>query len=267
MRKGSLRSTLKKVPWARKTYQQLLRIGRFTQRRVKYVEFKREFSKFKEMSDRIDQRFVVRWSHRNPRLTEKTATQDYDRHYIYHTAWAARILAETGPKLHIDISSSLYFVVQASAFIPFRYYDYRPADLRLNNLSAEAADLLRLPFPDRSIKSLSCLSVVEHIGLGRYGDPIDPTGDIKACKELSRVLAVGGSLLFVVPVGKPRVEFNAHRIYSYDQVVVQFPELVLKEFTLIPDRHEDGHLIKNATREMADAQLFGCGCFWFQRLS
>jgi len=47
------------------------------------------------------------------------------------------------------------------------------------------------------------MNVVEHVGLGRYGEPLDPEGDIKAMRELRRVLAPGGSLLFVVPVGRP----------------------------------------------------------------
>ena len=51
-----------------------------------------------------------------------------------------------------------------------------------------------------------------------YLSPIDPEGDLKAVKELSRVVTKGGSLLFVVPVGKPRIQFNAHRIYSYKKI-------------------------------------------------
>src|ERR1035437_9128085 len=62
--------------------------------------------------------------------------------------------------------------------------------------------------------SVSCLHVAEHIGLGRYGDPIDPLGTNKALLELQRVLAPGGVLLFSMPVGRERVEFNAQRIWD-----------------------------------------------------
>jgi hypothetical protein len=110
------------------------------------------------------------------------------------------------------------------------------------------------------------MHVVEHIGLGRYGDPLDPDGDLKAISELKRVMAVGGSLLFVAPIGKSRIMFNAHRIYSYDQIMSYFSDLEAKEFTLIPDDPQDGGLINNATKEMADAQRYGCGCFWFRKL-
>lgn len=227
--------------------------------------FVREFRRFSRLAVQSPERFPLRWTDRLPYLDEKTTTTSFDRHYIYHTAWAARVLAQTKPEFHVDISSSLYFCSLVSAFLPVKFYDYRPADLSLPNLSVEAADLTALSFPSQSLASLSCLHVVEHIGLGRYGDRLDPDGDLKAISELQRVLAAGGTLLFVVPVGKPRIMFNAHRIYSYEQIISSFPELELKEFALIPDDPKDGGLIYQATREMADAQRYGCGCFWFVR--
>ena len=85
--------------------------------------------------------------------------------------------------------------------------------------------------------------------------------------QLSRVLAPGGHLLFVVPVGRPRIQFNAHRIYAYDQVLQSFPGLDLVEFSLVPDRSDpDGSaLVINATKQQSDRQRYGCGCFHFRR--
>lgn len=200
-----------------------------------------------------------------PRLGDNTSGTEFDRHYVYHPAWAVRILAETRPAEHVDISSSLYFCSMLSAFIPTHFYDYRPADLWLDNLVADHADILALPFKDESLASLSCMHVVEHIGLGRYGDPLDPLGDLKAIAELKRVLAPGGNLLFVVPVGRPRIMFNAHRIYSYTQILSYFGDLKLMEFSLVPDNVADGGLIRNAMSDMADAQNYGCGCFFFRK--
>ena len=77
------------------------------------------------------------------------------------------------------------------------------------------------------------MHVVEHIGLGRYGDPVDYDGDLKAIAELQRVLAPGGNLFFVVPVGQPRIMFNAHRVYSLRTDFVEaFNTFELKEFSL-----------------------------------
>ncbi len=240
-------------------------IKRCVSQLVAQLRFQQEFMRFKSLASRsATQRFTVRWQDRYPCLGDKTAITGFDHHYIYHTAWAARIVAQTRPVRHVDISSSLYFCALVSAFIPVQFYEYRPADLHLGNLSSELADLLALPFANASINSLSCMHVVEHIGLGRYGDPLDPDGDLKAIAELKRVLANGGSLLFVVPVGKPKIMFNAHRIYSYSQIASAFADLQLQQFALITDNGQEG-LIENAPTEMADAQTYGCGCFWFTR--
>lgn len=228
-----------------------------------YFPFLAEWKRFKTLSKKDhDQRFKFSGKDLYPILHEKTAVTYFDRHYIYHPAWAARKIAAIKPAVHTDISSTLHFCTQLSAFVPVNFYDYRPADIRLSNLTSGSADLLHLPFEDSSIQSLSCMHTVEHIGLGRYGDPLDPTGDIKAMKELQRVLAVGGSLLFVVPVGKPRVMFNAHRVYSYELILQSFSELKLKEFSLLPD---EGYFIENANPALVSDQNYGCGCFLFTK--
>lgn len=224
-----------------------------------------DYLRFRSLAKNGRRRFSLRWRDRYPCLADKTNKTSFDRHYIFHPAWASRILAETSPEYHVDISSTLYFCSLISAFIPVHFYDYRPADLDLSGLTSGAVDLLALAFADQSIKSLSCMHVVEHVGLGRYGDPLDPDGDLKAISELKRVLAVGGDLLFVVPVGRPEIMFNAHRIYAYEQILEYFMGLTLKEFALIPDDSTAGGLIRNATKEMADMQKYGCGCFWFKR--
>jgi SAM-dependent methyltransferase len=229
-----------------------------------YLAYLREYCTFKNLSG-VDSRFRQEWKDRYPRIYDKTSATGFDRHYIYHPAWAARIVAQNMPAFHVDISSTLHFCTIVSAFVPVKFYDYRPADIQLPGLDSEAADLLSLPFANDSIISLSCMHVVEHVGLGRYGEPLDPDGDLKAVAELKRVLAPGGSLLFVVPIGKPIIAFNAHRIYSYDQVVTCFSELKLREFTLIPDTPDDVGPILQATREFADNQTYGCGCFWFKK--
>ncbi len=200
-----------------------------------------------------------------PCLNDKTETTGFDSHYVYHTAWAARMLAKTNPKLHIDISSSIYFVSIASAFIPIKFYDYRPAELELNNIVSEHADIISLPFEDNSIESLSCMHVVEHIGLGRYGDPIDPEGDLKAIKELKRVLKPEGYLLFVAPIGKQKLAFNAHRIYSFESILLYFSGFDLLESAIVADRDKGGKLVSPITKDIADRQDYGCGCFLFKK--
>jgi hypothetical protein len=232
----------------------------FRQRR-KHKRFHAEFEEFK---GRSDGRLATSWDDRFPCLDDRTETTEFDPHYTYHTAWAARQLTRERPAEHVDISSSLYFCTIVSAFIPIRFYDVRPAKLVLSGLKSSAANLMALPFPDASIKSLSCMHTIEHIGLGRYDAVIDPDGDLKAARELCRVLALGGLLLMVVPMSKPRVRFNGDRLYDYDSLVGLFPNLAVEEFALIPDDISKGMVIDGA-RELSKSQKYGCGCFAFRK--
>jgi hypothetical protein len=111
------------------------------------------------------------------------------------------------------------------------------------------------------------MHTLEHIGLGRYGDPIDPEGDLKAIKGLKKVLAKDGSLLIVVPVGKPRIEFNAHRIYSYEQIISYFvdDEVYLQEFAFIPEFEKDGGIVRGVNPDLVKSSHYACGCFWFKK--
>ncbi len=232
---------------------------RFPKRIVRFFEYTGEFIKYRSQNDK---RFSVHFGDAYPCLNDKIKQTPFDQHYIYHPAWAARILAQTKPVEHVDVSSILSFGATLSAFIPVRFYDYRPAELNLSNFHSDFADLKQLPFENDSIDSLSCMHTIEHIGLGRYGDELDTKGDLKAIEELKRVLKPGGTLLFVTPIGKPRIEMNAHRIYSYEMIKEYFSPLILNEFSLIPD---EGGLINNADPALAALQQYGCGCFWFKK--
>jgi SAM-dependent methyltransferase len=232
-----------------------------TYRRIGYLAQYRDFVR----QNRVQRpEFRADWADRWARLDDNTGHLPFDSHYVYHTAWAARVVAEIRPTKHIDISSYSYFATIASAFVPMEFYDYRPAAIELPNLKCDAADLCNLSFPDQSIESLSCMHTIEHIGLGRYGDPLDPQGDRRALAELARVVAPGGSLLVVVPTGHPRIQFNAHRIYDPQMIEQGLPELSLHKWSLLPDDATKG-LIDNPTREFALQQRYGCGCYWFKR--
>lgn len=214
-----------------------------------------------------DPRFQMTARHLYPCVTDATESTGFDRHYTFHTAWAARVLANTKPAVHYDVGSAIYFSTIVSAFIPVRFYDVRPARLTLSNLVSAQANLTQLPFDSNSIASLSCMHVMEHVGLGRYGDALDPQGDVKAIEELKRVVRPGGDLLFVVPLGgKARIQFNAHRIYTADLVKSSFQShFDLQEWTLIPEDPADGDLIVNPPTALVDRQFYGCGCFWFKK--
>ncbi len=232
---------------------------------VRLPRFLREFRRYREMQRARGEAASAGWGHLYPCLDDRTAGTPFDRHYVFHVGWALRSILAARPGLHVDVSSAISFVVALSASLPVVFFDMRPARLPVSGLMTGAADLLRLPFRDGALASVSCLHVLEHVGLGRYGDTLDPEGDRKAARELARVLAPGGTLYLVVPVGTPRVEFNAHRVYAPIGVDELFSDLRREELALIPDRPEDGDLIANPPSALLERQVFGCGCFRFRR--
>jgi SAM-dependent methyltransferase len=235
-------------------------VKKFIKSLINFWYFYKDYLNFKK---NIDERFDVKITNWHVCLGEKNIKQSFDAHYLYHPAWAARIIAKTNPAKHVDIASILSFATLVSAFVPVEYYDYRPANLKLSNLSSRHCDLVQLDFADNSINSLSCMHTIEHIGLGRYGDRIDPQGDLKAMAELKRVVRPGGDLLFVTPVGQPKLKFNANRVYSFEFINQIFSDFELVDFSLVLD---DGSFVQNADPVLVAKQLDGCGCFWFKKL-
>lgn len=233
-------------------------IKKSAERKPDLSDFQKEF----ELFNSIDKKKKLQnsWEDIYPWLSDKTSVTTFDAHYIYHPAWAARIIKRINPNKHIDISSTLHFCTILSAFVPTEFYDYRPAELNLSSLLSEKTDLTNLIFKSDSIESISCMHTIEHVGLGRYGDAIDPDGDLKAIAELQRVIKKGGSLLLVTPVGKPRIQFNAHRIYSFELINNLFKDFDLKDFSLINDA---GKYLENADPALVQHLTYGCGCFWY----
>jgi len=187
----------------------------------------------------------------NPQLRDWTPTSPFDPHYTYQDAWAAREIFGRRPARHVDVGSRISYVMGLTAFVPVVFIDLRPLEVEFPNFESRAGTLLDLPFEDRRIESLSCLHVAEHVGLGRYRDPLDPHGTEKAAGELERVLAPGGQLYFSLPVGRPRTAFNAHRVHDPRAVPALFPELRLEAFAGVDD---DGTFHE----ELEPAALAGC---------
>ena len=140
--------------------------------------------------------------------------------------------------------------------------DIRPFETDLKDLIVKKGTILNMSFKENSVNSLSCLHVAEHIGLGRYGDKLDPEGTKKACKELSRILAVNGNLYFSVPVGKQKTYFNAHRVHSPRTIIEYFKGLKLVELSGVTD---SGRFIENIGIDILEKSNYACGLFWFRK--
>lgn len=144
-------------------------------------------------------------------------------HYFHQDLLVAARIYRAAPPRHCDVGSRLDgFVAHVASFMDVEVLDVRPPPAsgphriayRQVDVAGELpADLLG------AAPSLSCLHALEHFGLGRYGDHIDPDGHLRGLAGLRRLLAPGGTLYLSVPIGRPRVQFNAHRIFAVPQLL------------------------------------------------
>lgn len=146
-------------------------------------------------------------------IDERTATTPLDRWYFYQDVWTYRRVVEADPEWLLDVGSTALLVGILSQVLPVTSVDVRPLPVELPGLTCQRGDITALPFEDGTVPMASSMSVIEHIGLGRYGDALDAHGSERACRELQRVLRPGGRLLLSFPTGAEyRTLFNAHRI-------------------------------------------------------
>ena len=221
----------------------------------KYLQFTKEFKLFLRFGDNLNFKNIL-WY---PCLFDNTDTTPIEPVYFFQDTWAAKKIFDLKPSHHFDIGSSAKTIGILSQFVPITMIDIRPLDLKLKGLNFKQGSILKLPFDDQTIDSLSSLCVIEHIGLGRYGDQIDTFGSEKAIVEIKRVMKVGGILLISLPVDREnKVFFNAHRTFTRNYIVSMF-----SEFDILDEKYQYGN-------EMFDYydlnKGFGTGLFAFKKV-
>lgn len=218
--------------------------------------FLNDYKKIKSQTQNPN--FELSYGNFLPALTDKTATTPLDPIYFYQDSWAASKIFAQKPTHHFDIGSAAKTIGILSQFVPITMIDIRPIALKLHNLHFLEGSITQLPMPSNSVESLSSLCVVEHIGLGRYGDPIDSYGSEKAIEELKRVCAPSGTVLFSVPVDATgKVYFNAHRAFAPAYIKQQFVG-----FELLDEQYIYG----TAMQPAYDPQKgYGVGLYYFKK--
>lgn len=194
-----------------------------------------------------------------PCLYDNTeTTNNIEPTYFYQDSWAFERIIADKPTKHIDIGSHHKFVALLSKVVDLTMVDIRPLSLPLNTIKFLKGSILDLPFEDNSVESLSSICVVEHIGLGRYGDPIDPHGSKKALDEIHRVLKVGGNFYMSVPVEKEnKIYFNAHRAFNEEYLLNE----LLSEYEVIDKAYIYQY---EFCRDLRDR--FGTGCYHLRKI-
>ncbi len=195
-----------------------------------------------------------------PVLRERFETNgDLKSHYFHEDLLTARRVFENKPQKHVDVGSRVDgFVAHVASFREIEVFDIRPQTTAVKNIRFVTADFMNIPesltgYTD----SLSSLNVLEHFGLGRYGDPIDIEGDKKGLENMRKVLKPGGKFYLSVPIGPQRIEFNAHRVFSLAYLLKLLqPHFTIDRYSFVDDEgdlHEDVGLTENQV-----ASNYGC---------
>ena len=187
---------------------------------VKILSFKHYFKFLKNRKEWINQGGSITHNH--------MILSDYDSksgimkgHYFHQDLLVAKFVNDEQPKRHIDIGSRVDgFVAHVASFREIEVLDIRPlGKSEHENIKFIQADLMN-PQDLGDVDSISCLHVIEHFGLGRYGDPIDIDGHNKGIANLVDMLSKDGRLYISFPIAyKDEVHYNANRVLSMDTIL------------------------------------------------
>jgi len=175
--------------------------------------------------------------------TSRTVEYDFIMRSIPSKARKILDVGSTGSLLPLKLAKQGYNVYSIDSR---EYHECHP------NLTFMKGDILRSSFPDDFFDLVVCVSTIEHIGLGAYGDPRYENGDKLVAKEFGRILKEGGTLLLSTPFsGKYKVlpwMGSYERIYDYDRLKSLFEgwEIRLEEY-YIPKKAK--HWVKASRKE------------------
>jgi hypothetical protein len=188
-------------------------------------------------------------------------------HYFHQDLLVATLIHKANPVRHIDVGSRMDgFIAHVASFRDIEVIDVRPLkNLVHTQIKFTQANLMMLDHSMVGIcDSLSCLHALEHFGLGRYGDPIDPMGHIKGFNNLHKMLNSGGTLYISFPIGKSEVHFNAHRVFEPREILKWADGLFdLARFDYVDDA---GDLHCNTDLASPPELKYGCGIYTLRKI-
>ena len=225
-----------------------------------FIRFLKDRSRFKKLGGKI--------SHIMPEFGDfSEAAGKAKGHYFHQDLFVSSLIRKESPKRHIDIGSRIDgFVAHVASFREIEVLDIRKLEQSVHkNIVFQQQDITK---EDEKLvsctDSLSCLHALEHFGLGRYGDNVDPQGHIKGYKNLVKMLKDEGLLYISFPIAAVSVVcFNTHRIFEPSEVLTWSDEMSLKLFAFVDDC---GDLHTSADVGKLPKLDYGCGIYVLKKI-
>ena len=194
--------------------------------------------------------------------------------YFWQDLLVARAIHAAKPVKHVDIGSRVDgFVAHVASFREIEVFDVRPISTTVPGVVFHQADLMdRASLPKAEelgyCDSLSCLHTIEHFGLGRYGDPINPQGYKGGIANMAQLLRPGATFYLSTPIGQERVEFNANWVFDPRSIVrcAEDAGLSLQKLIVITPTHGPQE-VSNDAAALADLAVtrYQLGLFIFTK--
>ena len=160
---------------------------------VEHSFFMKDVEEYRKLNKRKN--FEIQEQYMWPVIEDRYLAAGAIGNYFWQDLWAARLIIKSKVKAHFDIGSRLDgFIAHLLAVnIQVTMIDVREFPGEVEGLSAIVDDATSLSqIQDDSIESMSALCSLEHFGLGRYGDTVDPEACFKCFDNIQRKLRVGG---------------------------------------------------------------------------
>lgn len=119
----------------------------------------------------------------------------------------------SGPILDIGCCGSQFPIALASRGFRVVGIDFNPYPYRHPGFCAVRGDAMKFPFATGCFGAVLAVSVIEHVGVGHYGDPSAMEGDRAVAGEIARVLQPGGRVVITVPFGVAQTD-DFQRVYD-----------------------------------------------------
>lgn len=192
--------------------------------------------------------------------------------YMLFEHWCAKHIYKERPAMHYDIGGRFEgFINRLLTFDQeVTMIDIRPFKYEIDGLHFVQSDALLLEnIADESVESLSCLGVLHSMGLGRYGDAINPDAWEICLKSIQRVMKKGGKVYIADSVGKECLQFNLGRIFYAETIVNALNEMELLEYTVTDETKDCEHYydVNCGLHDYDDNENHRVfGCFKFKKI-
>lgn len=181
--------------------------------------------------------------------TSRSREYDFIMNNISHSKATILDMGSVGSLLPLKLAEKGHIVYVVDTR---EYHEKHP------NITSVKKDINSVDFSENDLDEITCVSVLEHIGMSAYGDPAYKAGDEMTIKKFTHILKSSGRLLITMPfAGEYKVlpwNDTYEKIYNYNSITTLFKnwKLIKEEYYIptspkkwIKSNREDAEKIHN----------------------